>query len=63
MFDNEQEVELDDDDDDDLGGSVPATPSRAAPPAPVDRYQQALQLISRLGHPFNALLLERQNNN
>ena len=63
VFDDEQEVELDDDDDDDSGGFVPATPSGAAPSAPVDRYQQALRLIARLGRPFNALLLERQDNN
>ena len=63
VFDDEQEVDSDDDDSDDSGGSVPATPSGAAPPAPVDRYQQALRLIARLGRPFNALLLERQDNN
>ena len=63
VFDNKQEVDSDDDDSDDLGSSIPATPSGAAPPALVDHYQQALQLIARLGRPFNALLLEHQDNN
>ena len=61
VFDDEQEVEPDDDDDPD--DSMPATLLPADPLAPVDHYQQALRLIARLGRPFNALLLERQNNN
>ena len=36
-------------------------PSRAEPLALVDRYQQAFRLMARLGRPFNAPLLERQN--
>ena len=69
VFDDDREVEPDDngdelsDGDDDSDDSVPTTPPRAGPLAPVDRYQQALRLMVRLGRPFNALLLERQNNN
>ena len=36
-------------------------PSRAEPLALIDRYQRALRLMVRLGRPFHALLLERQN--
>ncbi|KAF8133372.1 hypothetical protein EV363DRAFT_1162077 [Boletus edulis] len=50
------------DTDDDDNSSAPASPLHA-PSARVDRYTQALRLFSHLGHPFNALLLERQPNN
>ena len=49
-------------DDDDSDDSLPATPLHAEPSAPVDRNGQALRLFVRLGRPFSALLLERQNN-
>ena len=68
MFDAEQQFKPDDDEDklgdstNNSGGSVPATPSRVKPLAPVDLYRQALWLIVRLGRPFSTLLLEWQNN-
>ncbi|KAF8550350.1 TPR-like protein [Imleria badia] len=43
--------------------SAPASPLHAEPSARVDPSTLALQLIARLGRPFNALLLEQQSNN
>ena len=42
--------------------SAPASPLHAEPSARVDTSTQALRLITRLGCPFNALLLERRSN-
>jgi len=48
------------DTEDDSG--TPTSPLAAEPIARVDRDTLALQLIARLGRPFNALLLEQQSN-
>jgi hypothetical protein len=42
--------------------SAPASPLHAEPLARVDTSTQALRLITRLGCPFNVLLLERRSN-
>lgn len=42
--------------------SAPVSPLQAEPLERVDPYTQGLRLISRLGRPFNALLLEQQPN-
>jgi len=41
--------------------SAPTSPLPAEPSVRVDRYALALRLITRLGRPFNALLLEQQS--
>ncbi|KAI5986051.1 hypothetical protein F5J12DRAFT_916206 [Pisolithus orientalis] len=40
-------------------GDAPSSPLHAVPPQ-VDGYTRALQVIARLGQPFNALLLAQQ---
>ena len=61
--DDEQEAESDagsgDSTDD---ASAPVSPLYAEPSARVDTFTQALRMITRLGCPFNALLLEQQSN-
>ena len=42
--------------------SAPISPESAEPLVRVDSSTQALRLITRLGRPFNALLLEQQSN-
>ncbi|KAI5993767.1 hypothetical protein F5J12DRAFT_962910 [Pisolithus orientalis] len=48
--------------DSDSDGVVPPSSLHAAPTPRVDGYTQALEMIARLGKPFNALLLVQQPN-
>ncbi|KAI5996830.1 hypothetical protein F5J12DRAFT_914870 [Pisolithus orientalis] len=52
----------DDSESDPGSDSDEVAPSHATPAAQVDHYTQALEMIARLGQPFNALLLVQQLN-
>ncbi|KAI5980846.1 hypothetical protein EDC04DRAFT_2917210 [Pisolithus marmoratus] len=60
--DSESVVDFGSDSEYDTGSyeTVPPSPLDATPALQVDDYTQALQMIARLGQPFNALLLVQQ---